>query len=183
MELQKATAALGLSISAEFVPWSKSRNFDPKAGPDKRSLNWRVTLICAAPVVGERGIGAREVLTVDYSAGIAHCPSYSPGARWTLDYAAAIECETEKGRPADIHKAGYSGAIMPGVEDVIASLALDASAIDYPAYEQWADDLGFDRDSRKGEATYRACLETALKLRAALGDVGLQTLRDAAAGW
>lgn len=185
MTMQEAMTALGLSVSAVFVPWSKSRNFDPKAGPDKRSLNWRVTVHHAAPQAGERGIGAREVLTTDYGAGIAHCPSYKQGASWTVDYAAAIEHETETGKAAlaFVRPQGalLGRALMPDAADVLASLAMDAGAIDSATYEEWAGDYGYDPDSRKGEAIYRACLETALKLRAALGDAGLQTLRDAAA--
>lgn len=185
MTMQEAMTALGLSVTAIFVPWSQSRNFDPKAGPDKRSLNWRVTVHHAAPQNGVRGIGAREVLTTDYMAGCGHCPSYRQVARFTLDYAAKIEFETERGRAALGEPGGILGIrpgkpILPDPADVLASLAMDAGAIDSATYEEWAGEYGYDPDSRKGEAIYRACLETGLKLRAALGDAGLQTLRDAA---
>lgn len=178
MTMQEAMTALGLSVSAVFVPWSQSRNFDPKAGPDKRSLNWKVTLHKPGP-----GGRALTVLTTDYSAGIAHCPSYKQGTRWTVDYASAIEFETENGRTARNRPAPIMGGkpIMPDAAGVLASLAMDAGAIDSATYEEWAGEYGYDPDSRKGEAIYRACLETALKLRAALGDAGLQTLRNAAA--
>lgn len=175
MTMHEAMTALGLSVSAVFVPWSKSRNFDPKAKVSERSLNWRVTI--------KRD--GRDVLTTDYSAGVGHCPSYKQGARWTLDYASTIEFETEKGHAAR-HMATLSAAmagkaILPDAANVLASLAMDAGAIDAATYEEWAADYGYDPDSRKGEAIYRACLETALKLRSALGEAGLQTLRDAAA--
>lgn len=41
-------------------------------------------------------------------------------------------------------------------------------------------ELGYDPDSRKAEAIYKACLEIALKLRNALGEDGLAKLREAA---
>lgn len=171
--LQDVMTELDLTVHAEFVPWSRSRDYQAGAGPDKRSLNWRVTL---------RRHG-RDVLTTDYSAGIGHCPSYRPSARWTLDYAAAIEHETENGRVAYAPGALRPTAgkpILPDPTDIVASLAMDSDVLDHGTFESWAADAGYDTDSRKAEATYRACLELALRLRAALGDADLTALRDAA---
>lgn len=193
MTMQEAMAALGLSISAVFVPWSQSRNFDPKATPDKRTLNWRVSVMLARPDMsapvdqnGQRPLGVPvPILLTDYQAGCGHCPSYKQNARWTLGYSALIEFETEQGCVARSQSWGIvkGKPILPKAEDVLASLALDASAIDSATYEDWSAEYGYDADSRKGEAIYRACLETGLKLRAALGEAGLATLRDAAAEW
>lgn len=69
--------------------------------------------------------------------------------------------------------------IMPDSLDVIYSLLRDGDAIDSPTYESWAEGNGYDTDSRKGESIYRACLEIGLKLRAALGEAGLEKLRTA----
>ena len=101
----------GLDITAIFVPWSKSRSAVPMEKTGKvesltqakivtqkdltaRSLNWVVTLT-------RHG---RAIVTTDYSAGIAHCPSYqahTPGTlRWTVDMVAALEMEIETGRRA-----------------------------------------------------------------------------------
>ncbi len=178
--LETTIAALGLTVTAEFVPWSKSRSHTAGAKVTERSLNWRVTL-------HHKG---RAVMTIDYAAGIAHCPSYARmrrDGRWiSVSDAEALEFETEKGRRAGRRgePAYLPGApIEPRAADVIASLANDAAAIDYPEYEAWANDLGYDPDSRKGEAIYRACLQTGLRLRATLGDADLATLRDAAANW
>lgn len=184
-KLTKAMEALGLSISAVFVPWSQSRNFDKDKRPNERSLNWKVTLHHTPQEAFARGVTPRAILETDYGAGVGHCPSYKAGARWTLDYSALIEFETENGRKANALSWGITkGApIMPKAEDVLASLALDAGAIDFATYEEWARDYGYDEDSRKGVSIYRACLEIGLKLRAALGDAGLQTLRDAASEW
>jgi hypothetical protein len=67
---------------------------------------------------------------------------------------------------------------MPKCDDVIYSLLMDVDAIDHPTFEQWADCVGYDKDSRKAESIYRACIETGLKLRAALGDKALADLRE-----
>ena len=36
--------ALGLTVTSEFVPWSKSRNAKPNPKTTDYGLNWRVTL-------------------------------------------------------------------------------------------------------------------------------------------
>ena len=148
---------LGLTIKSEFVPWSQSRNFEQDLPTSKKNLNWRVTLM----------LGEREVITTDYSAGIAHCPSYLQSARWTLDYDATIEHEVETGKRARPTGSGiFNGkVIVPDRIGVIWSLLMDSDVIDYSNFEDWADSVGFDSDSRKAEAIYKACLEIGLKMR------------------
>ncbi len=173
--LTAAIQELGLTITAEFIPWSKSRSVTKAAKFADRNLNWSVTL----------HKDGRTVLTTLYSAGVAHCPSYNSQAEQTLDYVEAITFETEHGKQArmmaSIGRGGFHGKpILPDTASVIHGLLLDASAIDHPTFESWASDFGYDSDSRSAERTYRACLEIGLALRAAIGDKGLQQLRDAA---
>jgi hypothetical protein len=177
--LEATLQAAGLSISCEFVPFSRSRN----AAEKLPSLNWRVTVYMLSGVV----------LTTDYGQGSAYAPSYKPTftSRRTLadqdrDLMVAWECETG-GHAIGVRHTGTVEAYgslskkvsPPTAADVLYSLLSDASAIDSPTYEDWADDYGYDRDSRKGEAIYRACIEIGLKLRAALGEPLLSELRDA----
>lgn len=168
--LREAVAALDLAIKAEFVPWSKSRNARPNPKLSDRSLNWKIT-------VQHKG---HDVLTTDYQAGIGHCPSHNQrdSHRPTVDFVAEIEFETENGKPYR-KRLVKDAAILPDTADVFYSLAMDADAIDHPNFESWASDFGYDTDSRKAEAIYRACLGIALKLRVALGENGLKRLRDA----
>jgi len=56
----------------------------------------------------------------------------------------------------------------------------NAGALNYPDFESWASEFGYDTDSRKAERTYRADVETGIKLRYALGEDGLRKLREAA---
>lgn len=171
--IEAKAAELGLTMTAEFVPWSQSRN----AGERHRSLNWRVTL----------HRNGRAFLTTDYGAGIAHCPGYKyrPGdtrSGYERDQRVNRECET--GYPARFHGRGPKDqAILPRFADVLASLCVDTDAIDAPDFETWASYLGFDTDSRKAEATYRACLEIATRLRAALGAEEFEELRGACRGY
>lgn len=169
---------LGLAMTAEFVPWSQSRNKSEKTP----SLNWKVTIFRGHGKVE----GGQAILSTDYMAGSAHCPSYKQGDR-TLMQRQLIAFECEHGVPGrwfdnanvyrDIRKAGKP--IMPNLADVLYSLASDYDVLDAGSYEEWASNYGYDPDSRKGEATYRACLDIALKLRNGVGEEGMQQLRDA----
>lgn len=179
-EMQAAVAALGITMETAFVPFSRSRNKDHKMP----SLNWRVTI--------KRN--GRDVLTTDYMQGYGHCPAYKAdvktmGGRDSLMRDGAIRYECEHGHQADAHDNANSGKgyplrrswklPAPDVCDVLYSLASDADAIDCATFEEWASNYGYDTDSRKAEGIYRACLEIALKLRAGLGEDGLQAIRDA----
>lgn len=172
---QAVVDRLGLNVVAEFVPFSKSRNAkpNPKASCDIQ-LNWRVTLRCRE----------RDVLTTDYQAGIAHCPSYkqSMGGGFTQDEWDAILFECECGKAArPFRNIGYisGGApILPDPLDVLYSIAMDSDAIDF-TFEDWAGNYGFDPDSRRAEAIYKVCLDHAIRLRQAVGDDGLRQLREA----
>lgn len=169
-----------IKIEAEFVPWSRSRNFDPKLvnHPQKKNLNWKVKLLF-------RG---RPVIETDYMAGIGHSPAYKDarkiGQGISLGCEAAVNGEVEKG-----YRHKYSEAmdwaqpkrkepLLPDACDVIYSLLSDGDAIDHSSFEEWASNYGFDADSRKAETMYRACLNTGLKLRNYLGDDLLAKLRE-----
>ncbi len=165
-------ARLGLTVSSHFVPWNASRHFKPNGKWIDMSLNWQVT-------VHKNG---RPFLTTDYSAGIAHCPSYKQG-KLSVDEADAIVRECTTGRKSLRSISGIplsaNKPILPDPCDVLNSLLSDASAIDYPTFEDWAGDSDYSPDSRKAEAIYRACLEIGLKLRAGLRDDGLAELKEA----
>ena len=172
-EIETAMESLGLKVTSEFVPWSRSRNFNPKAKLGERTLNWKMTLECEG----------RPILTTDYQAGIAHCPSYPKRAHsgFTIHEAESLEFETENGKVS--HAVGWGnigkGPILPDPCDVLYSLVSDASVLDSFAFEEWASEFGYDPDSRKAERVYHACLEIALKLRNGIGDAGFRQLQEA----
>lgn len=125
-----------------------------------------------------RSATARESL-VQYRAAIAAAECES-GLRMELD---------QWGRgPENVFKPkmkrGENGSrkaepILPDVESVIYSLISDSDVLNYGTFEEWAETFGYETDSRSAESTYRACLEIALKLRAAIGESGLETLATA----
>jgi len=164
-----------ITMTTRFVPFSQSRNKAEKY----KSLYWLVTI--------QRN--GRDVLTTDYSAGEGHCPAYKkPVTRaGKVDkYAqrALIDFEVEKGTAAraNIDFSGHvyakpGGAkIEPELKDVLHSLVMDSDVIEAGGFESWADNFGFDTDSRKAENIYKACLEIALKM---LSGFGHEFLNDA----
>jgi hypothetical protein len=178
--LKAAIEDLGLSIRAEFVPWSKSRNATKKVGKlASKSLNWRVTLYMPQTGAAARPGATRKILETDYSAGIAHCPSYKQGILTMLD-ASKIEFEVEHGKCAmGEHNLLPGLPIKPESHNVIHSLVLDSDVLDYSSFEEWGPELGYDADSRAAEKIYQACLKIALALRNVLGEDGLAKLREA----
>lgn len=58
----------------------------------------------------------------------------------------------------------------PGVADVLDSLASDAASVaDVMQFEDWAEDVGYDPDSRKAERTYNVIIDQAARLEKFLG--------------
>lgn len=179
---RKATIAatlenLKLTVESRFVPFSQSRN----KAENSPSLNWVVT-------VKRDG---RDVLTTDYMAGMAHCPSYSkkppvawdrPARSWQ-SLASSAECENGHALQPYTSWGGFrhdkAKPILPDATDVFYSLIMDSGVLDYAGFEDWASEYGYDVDSRSAESTYRACLEIALKMRGAIGEAGIQTLQTA----
>lgn len=176
-----AIESLGITMNAKFVPFSQSRNAKPRAGQKEpwRSLNWIVTL--------ERN--GKAFIETDYSQGVGHCPASKNWKNNSHLQHRAIAIEIETGFTA-IAESWGSGEprqgrtekhriAPPAIDEVLHSLIMDSSVLDYASFEDWAPYLGFDADSREAEKTYQACLAIALKLRAGIGEAGIETLRIA----
>ena len=170
MSIDKTLARLGLTVETEFVPWSKSRNYKPGGATlNERTLNWKVTL----KKEGE------EILTTDYSAGIAHCPGYKAFGKYKLTESQAIEAATELGYV--VRNRGHGECkepINPDTKDVIYSLTMDSDVIEHDGFKDWAENLGYDTDSRKAEAIFKACLGLAKQMKDGLGETMLEELRE-----
>lgn len=61
--------------------------------------------------------------------------------------------------------------------DIINCLLMDASAAEQ-TFDEWCSDFGCDPDSRKAEATYRACDENGKRLYRVLGRELCDTIRQ-----
>lgn len=71
----------------------------------------------------------------------------------------------------------YGAGFAPKIEDIINSLTLDASSYEGARnLEDFCSEFGYSTDSRKAEAMYRACGETAKQLRYLIGREGFDAL-------
>ena len=145
-----------LPYATKFVPFRFSRNKSEKSP----SLNWRVTL---------------GPLTTDYSQGCGHCPAYKKwGYRYVVEVAAVrAECETGYAHTIAVGGENVPRSLNtripgPDLADVVYSLVLDTSVLDYADFESWASEVGYDIDSRRAEKTYQECLKTSLAFRSML---------------
>ncbi len=141
-------AEKGITIESEYV----------LPGPGISELQWKISVL----------VDGDKAHSCTYTAGIAHAPCYPAMVAYD-------ECQTglclKRGK-------GYRQPLKPDIESVICSLCLDASAIDYACFEDWAREFGFDTDSRAAEKSYRQCIDTALRLRAALGSKAFEELQN-----
>ena len=121
----------------------------------------------------------RKVLETPYSCGIGCFPEvYTPPARWSNDQLARFKLMLRDGYA--YNKGGVmltkGNRLEPDLRTVVWCLLMDGRAIDNASFEDWADECGYDKDSRKAEQIYRTCVEMGLRLRAAVGEVKLQEL-------
>lgn len=174
-DIQKALEKYWIEYSAEFVPFSQSRNKDEKLP----SLNWLVTL-------SRSGLS----ITTDYGQGCAHVVGYkqlwNPNA-WDQKIQKDIinkTCETGKvhsyWKHCDDVRPSLKAKIQPqpGIEDVLSSLLLDSDVLNYATFEEWAGDFGYEEDSRSAERIYQACLKIALQINQMFTEAEREELRE-----
>lgn len=170
MTPDQAIEKYNLRIESRFIPFRESRNKDNKF----KSLNWKISIF--------RGV--RKILETDYSCGEAHCPAYKK--KWESPYLKklAIDAEVTYGR---IAKKGWGTSvdtsankkIEPDIRDVICCVVRDADVINYSDFSSWADEYGYDTDSRKAFDTYQECIKFATSLISAVGIGGVVELTEA----
>lgn len=146
--------SLGLEIKSKFVPFSVSRNSDE----EYKSLNWKVTITSGT-----------KVINVNYTKGVGSLP-YPQTSFGVTNYQKrmineAIDSAVETGIARKLTVVDKDIKFLPGnaifpiptLQEVLYSLSSDADVKNYLTYEQWASDMGFDTDSRKGEKIYDDC--------------------------
>lgn len=171
-------AELGLTIAATFVPASHFKDDEWKS----KAINFHVNVWI------DYGKARRaDIYSGPYAYGVGCLPGYRHDRATKMLRAPVVEAAIETGKwpqdglkrdPSHFGGGKLSTVSAPKLRDVMHSLLMDSSAIDHPSFESWAADFGYDTDSRSAEKTYRACLETGLRLRAVLGDETLAELRE-----
>lgn len=78
-----------------------------------------------------------------------------------------------RGNPRSMHvyfSQGSAHTNAPTLAEALDCLASDAAGVEHArSFEEWAEEYGYDTDSRKAEKTYRLCVDQASELRALLG--------------
>jgi len=173
-QLESVIEQLGLTYTATFVPTKQ-----PAETVRHPELHWVCTL-----TKGHRH------MTIPYRQGCAHVIGYqhyhkNPYERRLHDKMIRTACETGK---YVIHKRAWLGELFiqskaaqpaPKLADVLYCLVLDACVLDTSRFEEWAENFGYDTDSREAEKTYRQCIEQSLQFKNLIGQAALDTLKEA----
>lgn len=158
----EALAALGITFASKFVPWSRSRN----AGEKLPSLNWKVSMSDGTGVI---------LQDQDFMASYVHCPAYDrlklQSNPLSVGALAELKDECETGRGSKCNYLSFLSLVLA-----------DAEAIDYPTFEEWAEAMGENPDSRIAEKSYRDCVRIGLSLRR-MGEEKLDKLREVMADY
>lgn len=155
-----------LTLTSTYVPQVVA----PCAKYHLPSFKWEVAL----------RRGTADVYVGPYGQGVAYVDGPFPGtlARtgggFSLDTWVQVETLYRDGVARYQSRVGdvvltTCQARPPALLDVLYCTLADASALDYPTFEAWASEYGYDTDSRKAEGIYRTCLREAAVLNAALG--------------
>ena len=163
-----------VNFDYKFVPYLQSRN----AGKWE-SLNYIVTFSA-----GEQ-TSADHMIIFDYSMGIGHLPKRVAERINRAKIRFGRHSIMSAGMLADVLATGNGGLgygkrepIWPKDADVLFSLLMDYSVLDYMGFEDWADNMGYDQDSRKAEKDYNHCLKIAVLFRNILGDAKIEKLKE-----
>lgn len=166
-------AALGLSLTSEHIPL-------------RGSLDLKTTMVDFRVTVAYNG---RGVIATEYHMGLGHCKATSKSkrpapnlSRLTLDYFRCLE-STLRGLPSTFMDDIRWTLPEPTLADVLSSLLLDSEVLGHPSFESWADEYGYDPDSRRAEATYRACMDTTLRVTNGIPRDVLDAARDVLADY
>lgn len=160
-------AELGLEIKNKFVPFSVSKNAEEK----NKSINWKVTISAKN----------KNKIILDYSQGVGHlpypqtilgCTNYQ---KKVVEEAILVAVETGiakkiifKDKDVKI-SIGNNEIPFPTLKEVLYCLVSEANVRESLVYEDWANDYGYDPDSRKGKKIYEACKKQTSDLLKVLG--------------
>lgn len=179
--MQDRVAEFGLSMTAEQVPENPNQSKPKKDEKPWEAVHFLVKL--TAP--------NGRTLTTYYSMGIGlldrHIidnwkPGYADGGFISLkdfkvasSYYARRTLHNER-IVKEVRARGLK-TFKPEIEDVLNCLAMDASSVENARdFEDFANELGYDSDSRSAEKTYRICQEQARELESLLGRTNYQVL-------
>lgn len=163
LEMNATVKIYGLDVKFTFVPFSKSRNKNQK----NKSINWKAAIF----------YNGKEILSdLDYMQGIGYLP-FNVSGRRTLDLNQRIESAIEHGAFFRENSNIFTIKLQPPqIADFMHCFLMDCDAINCPDFEDWADSVGYDRDSRAAEKIYNEATKNGLKFRACIGNKEFEQL-------
>lgn len=170
--LKAAIEQLGLTMSAAYIPWSRTQqaSADPKLHYSHRSFHWTVTLT-----------RNNRNMTCPYTMGSHYCIWFDLNGKKVEGVPSRVVIAQERAL-IDLFETGKCGlhgkATPPDIVGVMYCLLQDASVLDFSCFEDWAGEYGYDLDSRQAEKVYKNCLEHALQLRQLLGEENIRKLNE-----
>lgn len=174
---------MGLTMTAEFVPFSQSRNAKKNPQINDLSINWSITI--------NRN---NRSLTTDYMQGIGHLPkevqqkSFNKVTKYEYEVI-KFACETGKiGYFSDVSqkvmiRPNDKKLNPPTLEDALYCLLLDSEVLNYDSFESWADEFGYNSDSIKDRKVYDDCMKIALQSRQLFTDTEITRLHELYQDW
>jgi hypothetical protein len=113
-------------------------------------------------------------MTVRRAENNPHMTDMGPGARhWKCSLKCGAEVFTVPFSQGSAHTS------EPTVEDVLDCWASECAAFDGAAdFEDWADEFGYDTDSRQAEKLYNTCKKQSYELFRLLGATAYNTLLE-----
>lgn len=166
MTVDQIIEGLGLTLTCKY-------NTNVVQDPKNPQLNWICTL--------SRG---KRSFDVPYHQGSGHIKGL-PETKDTYLKKETIRiiCETgymhkliENWQRPIIRKTRVA---EPLLKDVLYCLCLDAQVLNCATFEEWANEYGYDQDSRKAEGIYRECIAQSLKLSNLIGSTTIESLNNA----
>lgn len=136
---------------------------------DKTATHWKVTI--GHPVGGCHKCDDIRLERKGYPKSDNHNNHYGNEKTFEIVFSQGAGIKTKQGNP-----------IRPTLRDIIGCVLLDAIAFMEPlvSYEEWAQDYGYDTDSRKGEACFQACKQ---QTKDFADLVGFAKLKELLAQW
>lgn len=178
-QIQNFLKEHNISMEYVFIPFKQSINCKDSSKswydkPNWASLNWECTL-------RKNGL---HIITEHYGQGIGHIPGYQSncGRGYTIHEAGIISETINTGVVpwrSSLRTATPGKVPKLSIVDVLFSLLIDGNCyFDGYSFEDWAENYGYEIDSREAEVLYRHCMEVGRKLQATLGTDLINELRE-----
>ena len=138
MTIEETLTNLGLKIESTLL----RDDFDGRKG----DAHWQVTLICNG-----------QAFSTEYHMGCAHRYHTTP-----LGKRSSKEFVVKHGRMTihELERYKRSKPKNPTLADVMHSIVSDAQCVAYgQTFEQFAEEMGYDVDSRNAEGVFNGCRE------------------------